>query len=69
MQRGRRSRLPSGSIRTRRVGIASEGSFGPHPSLPFAALDRELVLLIDRETGLELVGHHATIDRTLPIRW
>ena len=44
-----------------RVGIASEGSFGPHPSLPFAALDRELVLLIDRETGLELVGHHATI--------
>lgn len=44
-----------------RVGIASEGSFGPHPGLPFAALDRELVLLIDRESGLELVGHHATM--------
>ncbi len=44
-----------------RVGIASEGSFGSHPSLPFAALDRELVLLIDRESGLELVGHHATM--------
>lgn len=43
------------------VGIASEGSFGPHPSLPFAALNRELVLLIDRESGLELVGHHATM--------
>jgi hypothetical protein len=45
-----------------RVGIASEGSFGPHPQVPFAALGRELVLLIDRETGLELTGHHATMD-------
>ena len=45
-----------------RVGIASEGSFGPHPQVPFAALNRELVLLIDREAGLELAGHHATMD-------
>lgn len=45
-----------------RVGIASEGSFGPHPLVPFAALGRELVLLIDRETGLELFGHHAGMD-------
>lgn len=44
-----------------RVGLASEGSFGPHPSLPFAALDRELVVMIDRESGLELVGQHATM--------
>lgn len=43
------------------VGLASEGSFGPHPSLPFAALDRELVVMIDRESGLELVGQHATM--------
>ena len=39
-----------------RVGIASEGSFGPHPHIPFLALDRELILLIDRETVLELIG-------------
>ena len=45
-----------------RVGLASEGSFGPHPSLPFCALGRELVLLVDRETGLEVAGHHAAID-------
>jgi hypothetical protein len=45
-----------------RIGLASEGSFGPHPSLPFAALNRELVVMIDREAGLELVGHHATMD-------
>lgn len=44
-----------------RVGIASEGSFSPHPHLPFCALDRELVLLIDRASGRELVGHHATM--------
>lgn len=45
-----------------RVGIASEGSFGPHPSIPFLALGRELVLLIDRERGLELAGHFTTLE-------
>ncbi len=44
------------------VALASEGSFGPHPQVPFCALDREIVVLIDRETGLELAGHHATMD-------
>lgn len=43
------------------VALASEGSFGPHPHVPFAALGRELVVLIDRESGLELVGQHATM--------
>lgn len=42
-----------------RVGIASEGSFGPHPDLPFVALGRELVLLSDRKTGLLLTGYDA----------
>jgi len=44
------------------VALASEGSFGPHPHVPFAALGRELVMLIDRESGLELVGQHSTMD-------
>jgi hypothetical protein len=44
------------------VALASEGSFGPHPHAPFCALDRELVVLIDRESGLELTGHYATMD-------
>jgi hypothetical protein len=43
-----------------RVGIASEGSFGPHPYIPFLSLGRELIVLIDRETGLELIGHDAS---------
>lgn len=45
-----------------RVAIASEGSFGPHPWIPFAPLGRELVLLADRQTGLEIAGHDATMD-------
>lgn len=44
------------------VALASEGSFRPHPQVPFAALGRELVVLIDRESGLELVGQHAGLD-------
>ncbi len=38
------------------IAIASEGTFAPHPSLPFLPCDRELVVLIDREHNLELVG-------------
>lgn len=44
------------------VGIASEGSFGPHPFLPFVALGREIVLLRDRKTSLELIGRHADLS-------
>lgn len=43
-----------------RVGIASEGTFGPHPAIPFLALGCELVVLIDRGYGLELTGHDAS---------
>lgn len=45
-----------------RIAIASEGSFGPHPQIPFAAIGRELVLLLDRATGLEITGHDTTLD-------
>lgn len=44
------------------VGLASEGSFGPHPQVPFCMLGREIVVMADRKTGLELVGYHATTD-------
>jgi hypothetical protein len=43
-----------------RVGLASEGSFGPHPHIPFLAVGRELVLLVDRQSGLELTGYDAS---------
>lgn len=38
------------------LGLASEGAFGPDPSVPWVACDRELVILIDRRHQLELVG-------------
>ena len=44
------------------IGLASEGSFGPHLYIPFCPLEREIVVLVDRTIGLELVGHHATPD-------
>jgi hypothetical protein len=38
------------------LAIASEGSFGSHPSIPFLACDREIVMLCDRDHDLEIVG-------------
>lgn len=38
------------------LAFASEGSFGPHPSMPFLPCDREIVLLSDRTHDLEIVG-------------
>ncbi|MBI1261917.1 MAG: hypothetical protein GC184_09345 [Rhizobiales bacterium] len=36
------------------IGIASEGSFGPHPEIPIIAADMELMVLIDDERGVVL---------------
>jgi len=43
-----------------RFAVASEGSFGPHPAMPLIPGGHELVLLLDRETGQEVLGHHVT---------
>ena len=40
------------------LGLASEGSFGVDPQLPFIQSNFELVLLIDRKNDLEIRGHH-----------
>lgn len=44
------------------LAIASEGSFGPHPQMPFVACDREVVLLRDRHHNLEIVGQVISTD-------
>jgi len=44
------------------LAVASEGSFGPHPSNLFVPVDREIVLLVDTASGLEVVGEHITIE-------
>ena len=45
-----------------RFGLSSEGSFGPHPSVPFVPGGVEIVLLVDRETGLQLIGGDVTME-------
>ena len=37
------------------IAIASEGSFGPHPSLFFIPADDEILVLIDKKNGLEII--------------
>ena len=34
------------------IGIASEGSYGPHPHMPFVAAGIEVMVLIDDERGI-----------------
>lgn len=36
------------------LAIASEGSFGPHPSIPFAHADDEILFFVDRQQELEV---------------
>ena len=43
-------------------GLASEGSFGPHPWLPWIGGGRELIVLMDRDGGFELVGADLTAE-------
>ncbi len=43
------------------LGVASEGSFGPHPSFGFINADDELVILIDKKNNLEIVAREISI--------
>ncbi|MDX2211700.1 MAG: DUF6671 family protein [Oculatellaceae cyanobacterium bins.114] len=44
------------------LAFASEGSFGPHPVLPFVGCDREIVMLVDRDHDLKIVGQAISTD-------
>lgn len=44
------------------LGVGSEGSFGPHPTLFFTHADDELVMLIDQKNGLEIVARELTTE-------
>ena len=44
------------------LGIASEGSFGPHPAIPFLPHNREIILFLDKENNLEIIGEEFTTD-------
>jgi hypothetical protein len=40
------------------LALASEGAFYPHPGNPFIVTHTEMVILKDRHSGLEVIGHH-----------
>jgi len=43
------------------LGIASEGSFGSHPSIPFAHADDEFLIFIDKKNDLEIIERELSI--------
>jgi len=47
------------------LAIASEGFFGPHPDLPLAPGNLEIVLLLDRRHCVEIIGQKLTTT----VRW
>jgi hypothetical protein len=38
------------------IAVASEGSFGPHPTVFFAPADEEIIMLLDTRNNLEVVA-------------
>lgn len=44
------------------LGIASEGSFGAHPSIVFANADDEFLILIDTKNNLEIIARELSLD-------
>lgn len=44
------------------LAFASEGSFGPYPTMPLLACDREIVMLIDETNHIEVVGQALTTE-------
>lgn len=44
------------------LGIASEGSFGVHPTVFFATANEEFLILIDKKNNLEIVVRELSLD-------
>jgi hypothetical protein len=44
------------------LGLASEGSFGAHPSLFFAQADEEFLIFIDKKNDLEIIVRELSLD-------
>ncbi len=44
------------------LGIASEGSFGPHPTIFFSHADDELLVLIDKKNDLEIAVRELSLE-------
>jgi len=47
------------------LAIASEGSFGADPQIPFIQSNLELVLLVDTKNNLEIRGHYRSTETNM----
>ncbi len=57
----RKARLGMTAANTR-IGLASEGTFGPHPAIPFITAGMELLKLVDDDRGIEISESLVTPD-------
>lgn len=44
------------------LAISSEGTFGPHPFVPYLSCNREIVMLIDKKHDLEIIGEEFSTE-------
>ena len=44
------------------LGVASEGSFGAHPSIFFARADDEFLIFIDKKNNLEIIARELSLE-------
>ena len=44
------------------LGVASEGSFGSHPTLFFASADDEFLIFIDKKNNLEIISRELSME-------
>lgn len=47
------------------LGLASEGSFGPHPDLGFITINEEYLILIDKKNNREILAKKVSTDTNL----
>lgn len=50
------------------LAISNEGSFGPHPSIPFAYADDEIMFLLDKKNELEIFVRVLTTETNFNAR-
>jgi hypothetical protein len=44
------------------LAVASEGSFGPHPYIPFISCDEEILFFYDKKNNLEIVAREISLE-------
>lgn len=44
------------------LAFASEGTFGSHPLMPYLAANREIVILLDQDNHLEIIGQSLSTE-------